>query len=486
METTFFLAALVLTPAGVAVARRQVSRVGSERSLGLALLDLTGLALAILAARAAATTYGTDAVAGVLLSARPARRRRLSASIDGRARCRAGRTTRRGRSRFSARARCSAWRRSASFRARCSIRRACGSASWSGCSWSPGSKYRRCRSPGHADERYAVDAIVLAAIGLVATDVNPYTGAQRYDYDFFLGPVNAMRHGHRSSSTRSRSTASACSTRWPGLPRRSAHLPGAATGALRRVRGRVRPRLCGLAARCTSQVGRRPRARHGARRQLAGPLPPFIGYPSTGPLRFGLPWIVILAGMLRARSTKHRRLFDATMVAVVAVGAVWSIETFAYCLAAYVAITATSLADSGAGRYARRLRRGRGWPARSSQPCSLLAATSVVVLVFAGDWPELDRVPQPRHALRHAGIRLVADPCLVTGVSRRRAVSRLVRRIPGDPACRTLTATRRRWPRRRAPPRSAPSRSPISSAGRRHRICTTSRCRRWSPHAVGG
>ena len=28
------------------------------------------------------------------------------------------------------------------------------------------------------------------------TDVNDYSSALRYDYDFFLGPVNAMRHGH--------------------------------------------------------------------------------------------------------------------------------------------------------------------------------------------------------------------------------------------------------------------------------------------------
>ena len=32
--------------------------------------------------------------------------------------------------------------------------------------------------------------------GLLVTDVNDYSSALRYDYDFFLGPVNAMRHGH--------------------------------------------------------------------------------------------------------------------------------------------------------------------------------------------------------------------------------------------------------------------------------------------------
>jgi hypothetical protein len=112
---------------------------------------------------------------------------------------------------------------------------------------------------------------------------------------------------------------------------------------------------------------------------LAGPVPPFIGYPSTGPLRFGLPWVVILAGMLRARSTQHRRLLDTVMLATVAVGAVWSIETFAYC-------TATSLADREpdgtrdffvAGRIAGAL----------VAAVLLVATTSVVVLAVAGDWP---------------------------------------------------------------------------------------------------
>ena len=44
--------------------------------------------------------------------------------------------------------------------------------------------------------RCTVDTVVLATTSLVATDVNHYSRALRYDYDFFLGPVNAMRHGH--------------------------------------------------------------------------------------------------------------------------------------------------------------------------------------------------------------------------------------------------------------------------------------------------
>ncbi len=55
-------------------------------------------------------------------------------------------------------------------------------------------------------------------------------------------------------------------------------------------------------------------------------------YPSTGVLRFGLPWLVILWSLASARTVRHRRLFDVLVLATVAVAAVWSGEAWVYCV----------------------------------------------------------------------------------------------------------------------------------------------------------
>ena len=386
METTFFLAALVLTPAGVAVARRQVRRVGSERSLALALLDLTGLALAVLAARAAATTYGTDAVAGVLLFGSVL----LAGVAIG---------VHRRPSALPPRSDDRAWTTA--------ILGACTLLGLAALGFVPSSLLDPARlwlcilivilvatarriglSISESQyARYVVDALVLAAIGLVATDVNPYTDAQRYDYDFFLGPVNAMRHGHPllvdtfSQYGVGMFYALAGAFHAVPLTYQGLQLVLCVAYVIEFVLVYAVLRLA-----CTSQVVAVLGLGAALVATLAGPVLPFIGYPSTGPLRFGLPWIVILAGMLRARSTKHRRLLDATMVATVAVGAVWSIETFAYCLAAFVAITATSLADREPDG-TRDVFVATRIAAALVAAVLLIATTNVVVLVLAGDWP---------------------------------------------------------------------------------------------------
>ena len=386
METTFFLAALVLTPTGVAVARRQVRRIGPERSLGLALLDLTGLSLAILAARAAAMTYGTDAVPGVLLVGAL-----LLAGASVAVHRRPPTLPRRSEDK--------AWT--------VAILGACTLLGLAALSFVPGSLFdparvwlcilvailvagaRRVRLsiPRSRAARYAVDAFVLAAIVLVATDVNAYARVLRYDYDFFLGPVNAMRHGHPllvdTFSQYGVGLFYALAGVFHAVPLtyQGLQLVLCVAYVIEFVLVYAVLRLA-----CTSQVVAVLGLGVALAANLAGPVPPFIGYPSTGPLRFGLPWIVILAGTLRARPGSHRRLLDATMLASVAIGAVWSIETFSYCLAAYVAITAVSLADG-------ELEGTRDFFVAKRIAVALVAAvlaigaTSVVVLSLDGDWP---------------------------------------------------------------------------------------------------
>ncbi len=116
-----------------------------------------------------------------------------------------------------------------------------------------------------------------------------------------------------------------------------------------------------------------------------------IGYyawaPSTGVLRFGLPWLVILFSLASARTTANRRVFDTLVLAVVAVGAVWSGEAGFYCLGTAVALacieTATAEADV----------RARMWMA-VRRVAQLLATSAGALLLFtlltralAGAWP---------------------------------------------------------------------------------------------------
>jgi hypothetical protein len=386
METAFFLAAVVLTPAGVNVARKQVHRVGPERSPGLALLGVAGLSLAILTAWAAATTYGTHVVPGILLAA--------AIILAG-----ASVAVHRRPTSLPRRSDAKGWT--------VAILGTCTLLGLAVSSFLPGTLLDPARvwlgslvvilvaaaSRMHVSVstfrgwRRGIDAVVLAAIVLVATDLNDYTRTIRYDYDFFLGPVNAMRHGHPllvdTFSQYGVGMFYALAGVFHAVPLtyQGLQLVLCVAYVIEFVLVYAVLRLA-----CTSQAVAVLGLGVALVATLAVPIPPFIGYPSTGPLRFGLPWIVILAGMLRARSTKHRRVLDAIMLATVAVGAVWSIETFAYCLAAYVAITATSLADREpdgtrdsfvATRIAGAL----------VAAVLLVATTSLVVLVLAGDWP---------------------------------------------------------------------------------------------------
>jgi hypothetical protein len=117
-----------------------------------------------------------------------------------------------------------------------------------------------------------------------------------------------------------------------------------------------------------------------------------IGYyawaPSTGVLRFGLPWLVILFSLASARTTaNNRRVFDTLVLAVVAVGAVWSGEAGFYCLGTAVALACIDAATADADVHER------AWIA-ARRVAQLLATSAGALLLFtlltralAGAWP---------------------------------------------------------------------------------------------------
>ena len=118
-----------------------------------------------------------------------------------------------------------------------------------------------------------------------------------------------------------------------------------------------------------------------------GTLGYYVWFPSTGVLRFGLPWLVILFSLASARTTTHRRLFDALLFATIAVAAVWSGEAGVYCLGTAVALACLDamVADANARERARMaVRRIAQLVATSA---SALLMFTVLTRVLAGAWP---------------------------------------------------------------------------------------------------
>ncbi len=115
-----------------------------------------------------------------------------------------------------------------------------------------------------------------------------------------------------------------------------------------------------------------------------------IGYyawaPSTGVLRFGLPWLVILFSLASARTANHKGLFDALVLAIVALAAVWSGEAGVYCLGTAVALACIDAATADVRDRTRM----------AAHRVAQLVLTSVLALVtftlltraLAGVWPD--------------------------------------------------------------------------------------------------
>ena len=64
----------------------------------------------------------------------------------------------------------------------------------------------------------------------------------------------------------------------------------------------------------------------------------YAAFPSITPLRFGLPYLLILLAVIEARGDRPRRWLQAGQLLVVAVAAVWSFEAWIYTGATYAAI----------------------------------------------------------------------------------------------------------------------------------------------------
>jgi hypothetical protein len=111
-------------------------------------------------------------------------------------------------------------------------------------------------------------------------------------------------------------------------------------------------------------------------------------FPSTGVLRFGLPWLVILCSLAAARTARHERLFDTLELALVAIAVVWSGEAGAYCLgtASVLACLRAALVEGSARR--RLLDGARRVAVLFAVAAFSVLAFTLVLKLATGVWPD--------------------------------------------------------------------------------------------------
>ncbi|HEY6758907.1 MAG TPA: hypothetical protein VI318_05430 [Baekduia sp.] len=118
----------------------------------------------------------------------------------------------------------------------------------------------------------------------------------------------------------------------------------------------------------------------------------YLDVPSTGPLRFGAPYVLIGLAVLAARRPGWARPLRALMLVTIALAAMWSFESMTYTLgaAAAIAVVEALAADD------RRLRRAVTSVATAvGAALAGLAVFTLAIAVFAGhpDWgPYIDYI----------------------------------------------------------------------------------------------
>ena len=245
----------------------------------------------------------------------------------------------------------------------------------------------------------AADGLVVVLIALVCNDLGLYDSDNAFRFfditsnlhqNFFLGPTNDVMHGRPMLvDTFSQYGAGVfyflagwfeISTIGYG----SMTLLSGLLTAIQVTTGWLIVRLIGgsrlLAAGCATVLV--------SVLFFAGSLPAPTSHPSVGGLRYLLPYLLLALALASARGGDRSPVLRLAPAAVLGLAAVWSVETFTYCVAAF-----TGLALWRAGETSRAPRDFAARAARLLVPAAvavvaahmLFAATT---LVFAGELPD--------------------------------------------------------------------------------------------------
>lgn len=123
---------------------------------------------------------------------------------------------------------------------------------------------------------------------------------------------------------------------------------------------------------------------------MFGQIEFYVDFPSTGVLRFGLPWLIVLCSLVEAKTTRHQRLCKRLVLATVALATVWSGEAALYCLGTAGALACLRAAVDGTGARERiRLAAQDIRVLIAVSACSVVVFTAVTWVASGSfpDWP---------------------------------------------------------------------------------------------------
>ncbi len=242
--------------------------------------------------------------------------------------------------------------------------------------------------------RLAVDVVLAGTLALVVMsvpDVRSMGYVLAHHHDFYLGPVNAVVNGRPMlAGTWSQygiGVVDALRIVFTAIPfgyGGMVLIVGVLTAAqyvlvYATLRMAIRSQLLVATALIAEVVA-----------HILGLKASYLAIPSTSPLRFGLPYLVIALAVLAARHPSRARQARIGELALLAVSAVWSFETFVYTAATLGLIVLVTEVAAGPGALLRVLRSGLIAVAVSA--AAVLTYTGLTV-VRAGDaaWgPYLD------------------------------------------------------------------------------------------------
>jgi hypothetical protein len=118
---------------------------------------------------------------------------------------------------------------------------------------------------------------------------------------------------------------------------------------------------------------------------IFGEVHSYAAYPSVGPLRFGLPYLVVAAAVAAARWPQRARAMRVGQFVVIAIAAVWSFETFVYTAVTWFALAA--LLAFGRPRAGLRVF-VRELAAAAAVSVGTVLALTIGTRVAAGAWPD--------------------------------------------------------------------------------------------------
>jgi hypothetical protein len=118
---------------------------------------------------------------------------------------------------------------------------------------------------------------------------------------------------------------------------------------------------------------------------IFGEVHSYAVYPSVGPLRFGLPYLVVAAAVAAARWPQRARALRVGQLVVIAIAAVWSFETFVYTAVTWFALAA--LLAFGRPRAGLRVL-VRELAAAAAVSVGAVLALTIGTRVAAGAWPD--------------------------------------------------------------------------------------------------